>query len=95
MLNEEFLSLIIYVCAERYCKGIGVVDFEEQVRREIVHLLAGGPKPHSKIQKQIGSEVVPSVINNLIIQMRLDVFDARLQGCQVIWENLGQSWSKV
>ena len=57
MLYEEFVSLLIYMCAERYTQGLADVTLEEIARREVVHLLAAGAKPHSKIQKYLPDEV--------------------------------------
>ena len=56
-LYEDYLAIIIYVVYERYYDGIGHVTFEEQARREIIHALASGPKPHSKVQKAISHQV--------------------------------------
>ena len=57
-LHEEYLSIIIYVVCERYYEGIGQVQYEERAQREIIHVLASGPKPHSKIQKAITGQVI-------------------------------------
>ena len=43
--------------AERYTQGLADVTIEEIVRREVVHLLAVGAKPHSKIHKYLPDEV--------------------------------------
>ena len=58
VIEEEFISLLIYICFERYNYNIGCVDFKQVATREIIHTLACGPRPHSKI-----SNVLPNLVS--------------------------------
>ena len=57
VLYEEFISILIFICAEKYTQGIADVTIEEIARREVIHQLAPGAKPHSRIQKYLPEEV--------------------------------------
>jgi len=59
-IYEEFVSLLIYICVERWTQGVGQVSFEDIARREVIHILASGPRPHSKISKHLPDEVSES-----------------------------------
>ncbi|CAD5207002.1 unnamed protein product [Bursaphelenchus okinawaensis] len=50
-LAEEFFQILIYVVMERYQKGVGKVNVEETLKREIIHLLSMGPCPFSHIER--------------------------------------------
>ncbi|XP_074145507.1 E3 ubiquitin-protein ligase UBR1 isoform X1 [Sminthopsis crassicaudata] len=52
-LIEEMLQLFIYIVGERYVPGVGNVDKEEVIMREIIHLLCIEPMPHSIIAKSL------------------------------------------
>ena len=50
---EEFLFLVIAVLGERYVPGIGEgVTADDGMRRELIHMLYGGHKPHSQLVKK-------------------------------------------
>lgn len=57
MLKEEVVTLVQSVCFERYHQHVGQVDFKQIARHEIVHVLASGDKPHSKIYKILHSSI--------------------------------------
>uniref|UniRef100_A0A158R6B5 E3 ubiquitin-protein ligase n=1 Tax=Syphacia muris TaxID=451379 RepID=A0A158R6B5_9BILA len=52
-LAEEMLRYIISIIEERYLPHIGKSSRENALRREVLHILAGGPKPFSKIDHEI------------------------------------------
>ncbi|XP_043836500.1 E3 ubiquitin-protein ligase UBR1 [Dromiciops gliroides] len=52
-LMEEMLQLIIYIVGERYVPGVGKVNKEDVIMREIIHLLCIEPMPHSIIAKSL------------------------------------------
>ncbi|XP_076803033.1 E3 ubiquitin-protein ligase UBR2-like [Clavelina lepadiformis] len=56
-LYEELVLLLIHIYAERFTDGIGQISQKDIIKREIIHILASGPKPHSKIQKYLSHEL--------------------------------------
>ncbi|KAJ8313258.1 hypothetical protein KUTeg_009175 [Tegillarca granosa] len=53
MLAEEFLNLLVVILGERYVPGIGMVDEDDVVRREVIHHLCIAPMPHSELSKNL------------------------------------------
>ncbi|KHN74188.1 E3 ubiquitin-protein ligase ubr-1 [Toxocara canis] len=53
ILAEEMLHLIISIIGERFMPGVGVCTRKAMLRREVLHILATGPKPFSKIDRAI------------------------------------------
>nr|CAB3267469.1 E3 ubiquitin-protein ligase UBR2-like [Phallusia mammillata] len=56
-IYNEFVSLLIYICVERCTEGVGQVTMHDIAKRELIHILASGPRPHSKISKHLPDEV--------------------------------------
>ncbi|XP_078484358.1 E3 ubiquitin-protein ligase UBR2-like [Ciona intestinalis] len=56
--TEEFISILIFVVVERYIVGVGEVTWDEILKREVIHTLGDGAKPHSKIHKYLGEEAM-------------------------------------
>lgn len=52
-LAEEMLHYIISIIEERYLPGVGKSTREDALRREVLHILAAGPKPFSKIDREV------------------------------------------
>ncbi|VDK28192.1 unnamed protein product [Anisakis simplex] len=52
-LAEEMLHLIIIIIGERFMPDVGNCTRELMLRREVLHILATGPKPFSKIDRLI------------------------------------------
>uniref|UniRef100_A0A915CE69 E3 ubiquitin-protein ligase n=1 Tax=Parascaris univalens TaxID=6257 RepID=A0A915CE69_PARUN len=52
-LAEEMLHLLISIIGERFMPGVGVCTRKAMLRREVLHILATGPKPFSKIDRAI------------------------------------------
>lgn len=53
VLVEEYLQLVMTLVAERYTPGIGQVDEEDRIKKEIVQLLCIEPMPHSVLNKAL------------------------------------------
>ncbi|KAL5008356.1 hypothetical protein ScPMuIL_013937 [Solemya velum] len=53
MLAEEFLNLMIIIIGERFTDGIGTIEENEQVKREIIHQLCISNMSHSELAKAL------------------------------------------
>ncbi|KAG7160528.1 E3 ubiquitin-protein ligase UBR2-like 2, partial [Homarus americanus] len=53
ILVEEYLQLVMTLVAERYTPGIGQVEEEDRIKKEIVQLLCIEPMPHSVLNKAL------------------------------------------
>ncbi|KAI0239314.1 E3 ubiquitin-protein ligase UBR2 [Lamellibrachia satsuma] len=53
VLAEEFLNLLIIIIGERYECGVGEVDPEDTIKREIIHQLCIHPMAHSELTKSL------------------------------------------
>ncbi|XP_050727381.1 E3 ubiquitin-protein ligase UBR2-like isoform X3 [Eriocheir sinensis] len=53
VLVEEYLQLVMTLVAERYTPGIGQVDDEDRIKKEIIQLLCIEPMPHSVLNKAL------------------------------------------
>ncbi|XP_071525838.1 LOW QUALITY PROTEIN: E3 ubiquitin-protein ligase UBR2 [Panulirus ornatus] len=53
VLVEEYLQLVMTVVAERYTPGIGQVEEEDRIKKEIIQLLCIEPMPHSVLNKAL------------------------------------------
>ncbi|XP_039257407.2 E3 ubiquitin-protein ligase UBR2-like isoform X1 [Styela clava] len=67
-LMSEFFRLLISICGERYTPGVAVASLQEQGKRQIIHILASEPKPHSKISKQLPDSVSDKIPWEEILQ---------------------------
>jgi len=57
ILVEEFLSTLIVVVSERWTPGIGQVQPEDGIRREIIQLLSEGPMSHSALNRALTEDI--------------------------------------
>uniref|UniRef100_A0A0P4WDX2 E3 ubiquitin-protein ligase n=2 Tax=Scylla olivacea TaxID=85551 RepID=A0A0P4WDX2_SCYOL len=53
VLVEEYLQLVMTLVAERYTPGIGQVEEEDRIKKEIIQLLCIEPMPHSLLNKAL------------------------------------------
>lgn len=53
VLVEEYLQLVMTLVAERYTPGIGQVEEEDRIKKEIIQLLCIEPMPHSVLNKAL------------------------------------------
>uniref|UniRef100_A0AC35TMN1 E3 ubiquitin-protein ligase n=1 Tax=Rhabditophanes sp. KR3021 TaxID=114890 RepID=A0AC35TMN1_9BILA len=49
-IAESMFDLVIHLVCERYVEGVGKVTLEDILERELIHKLALGPKPFSKLE---------------------------------------------
>ncbi|KAB7502596.1 E3 ubiquitin-protein ligase UBR2 [Armadillidium nasatum] len=52
-LAEEFLTLVLHLVSERYTVGVGCVNEEDCIKKEIIQLLCIEPMPHSVLNKAL------------------------------------------
>ncbi|XP_001952747.1 E3 ubiquitin-protein ligase UBR2 [Acyrthosiphon pisum] len=69
-LVEEFLGLIITIVGERYTPGVGRVNFDDCIRKEVIQQLCVEPMPHSELNKTLlnlieDEEVLEKVIHDV------------------------------
>jgi E3 ubiquitin-protein ligase UBR2 len=50
---EEFLHLLIIIVSERYEPGIGNVNREQKLTREVIHQLCISPMAHSELVRSL------------------------------------------
>ncbi|XP_069190099.1 E3 ubiquitin-protein ligase UBR2 isoform X3 [Procambarus clarkii] len=53
VLVEEYLQLVMMLVAERYTPGIGHIEEEDRIKKEIIQLLCIEPMPHSVLNKAL------------------------------------------
>ncbi|XP_069939421.1 E3 ubiquitin-protein ligase UBR2 isoform X2 [Cherax quadricarinatus] len=53
VLVEEYLQLVMTLVAERYTPGIGHIEEEDKIKKEIIQLLCIEPMPHSVLNKAL------------------------------------------
>ena len=53
VMVEEYLQLVMTLVAERYTPGIGQVEEEDRIKKEIIQLLSIEPMPHSVLNKAL------------------------------------------
>ncbi|XP_024945572.1 E3 ubiquitin-protein ligase UBR2 isoform X2 [Cephus cinctus] len=56
-LVEEFLGLLITIIGERYVPGVGQVDTDDRIRKEIIQQLCIKPLPHSELNKALPDDI--------------------------------------
>ncbi|XP_015515354.1 E3 ubiquitin-protein ligase UBR2 [Neodiprion lecontei] len=56
-LVEEFLGLLITIIGERYTPGVGNVDADDRLKKEIIQQLCIKPLPHSELNKTLPDDV--------------------------------------
>lgn len=67
-LVEEFLQLLIVIVGERYMPGIGNVNAEDRIKKEIMQQLCIKPLPHSELNKTLPDDVTHDMVLDEIIQ---------------------------
>ncbi|XP_046748290.1 E3 ubiquitin-protein ligase UBR2 [Diprion similis] len=56
-LVEEFLGLLITIIGERYTPGVGNVDADDRIKKEIIQQLCIKPLSHSELNKTLPDDV--------------------------------------
>ena len=56
-LADEMLFLLIILLGERYVQGIGEVDKNQIIQREIIHQLSISRMSHSDLDKNLAEDV--------------------------------------
>ncbi|XP_022649941.1 E3 ubiquitin-protein ligase UBR2-like isoform X1 [Varroa jacobsoni] len=72
-LCDDFLTLILYLIAERHLPGVGQVNETERVKQEIIQLLCIEPFPHSQLVKQVPARYDDSAMEIILEKVLREV----------------------